>query len=392
MIFIYSSFYIFILCFMLINQKAKSIKFIFLAAGFVTLILCLIGLKFSLPFSGADAVRFERVAWHWSKGSLSDILSTFDVSRSYVISSITAVAYYFSGREPFIPIIINGILGLFIMYYSIKLFDEVWGERAPRKTLFFILVAFSPMLTINSATILRENYIILFLLIATVHLAKFANTGNVISAALFILFTIFSSFFHGGTILYVLGLPMYLFFGRGTMGYGAKAVWMVIFFIALAFILNYMEFGKLQEIQETGISAEGLADRLAGIQDANTTYLQGLIPSNTFDLLWQTPIRALFFLIKPFLWDIRAFGHAISFLDALVWIFIVVTIYKNRRNVYSNPAALAILLGCIVAIFAFAYGTSNYGTAIRHRTKFYVEMLVLAAPFFIGLKFKRSKS
>lgn len=391
MIFILSLVYFVILLFVFFKIQSNNIRLVFLAGGLLTLGLSLLALVFNLPFSGADAATFEGIAWLWSRGSFADVLSTFDVSRSYVISSITAVFYYFAGREPFIPIIINSFLGLFIMFFSLKLFDEVWGKNGNRKLLFFILVVFSPMLTINSSIILRENYITLFLLVATLHLARFANSGSFVSAALFVLFTILSSFFHGGTILYLLGLPMYLFFGKGTMGYGAKAVWMVVFFIALAFILNYMEFGKLQEIQETGISAEGLAERLSGAQEANTTYLQGMVPSNTFDLLWQTPIRALFFLTKPFIWDIRAFGHAISFLDALIWIFIIVTIYKNRTVIYNNPAALAILFGCIVAIFAFAYGTSNYGTAIRHRTKFYVEMLVLAAPFFTGFKFKRSK-
>lgn len=388
MIFIYSSIYACILYFMLINQKSKNIKSIFLISGLSTLTLCLLALKFALPFSGADAATFEMFAWRWSQGSLTDVLSTFDVSRSYLISSITAFFYYFAGREPFIPIIINGVLGLFIMYYSIKLFDEVWGGNEKRKILFFVLVAFSPMLTINSAVILRENYITLFLLIATFHLAKFANTNNTISAAFFIVFTLFSSFFHGGTILYALGLPLYLFFSKGTMSYSAKVFSMALFFIVLAFILSYMEFGKLAEIQDEGLSAEYLAERLSSIQDANTTYLQNMIPTNAFDLLWQTPIRAFFFLTKPFIWDIRSFGHAISFLDALVWIFIVFTIYKNRVVIYKNPAAVAILLSCIVAIFAFAYGTSNFGTAIRHRTKFYVEMLVLAAPFFIGFNFK----
>ncbi|WP_373331804.1 hypothetical protein P6F15_07860 [Thiopseudomonas alkaliphila] len=391
MIYIYAGFYVFIIFWLSLKIRDKVLRLLFFISGAITLGLCFLSLKITLPFSGADALVFERLAWAWSQGSFTEVLSTFDPSKSYLISSITAVFYYFNGREPFIPTIINGALGVFIVYFSLKLFNEVWGKEAPRKLLFFLLVAFSPMLTINSAIILRENYIALFILLATINLAKFANTGNKLSAVFFVVFTLISSFFHGGTILYILGLPLYFLFSKGAMSNTAKVFWVFLFFAIFAVLLNYMEFGKIKEIQEGGISAEDMAERLQNIQDANTTYLSGLIPSNAFDILWQTPIRALFFLTKPFIWDIRAFGHAIAFVDALIWIFILFTIYKNRKAIYANPAALAILSCCVIAVFVFAYGTSNYGTAIRHRTKFYVEMLVLAAPFFIAFRFKGFK-
>lgn len=384
--------YLFFMIFLLLKQKSKKIKIIFFMSGIITLIICLLGLNLELPFAGADAFRFEHYAWEWSQGTISDIISTFNISKSYLISSITAFFYYFTGREPIIPIITNGILGLFIMYYSVKLFDEIWGINKRGKILFFVLVAFSPMLTINSAIILRENYITLFLLIATFHLAKFANSNNPISAALFIIFTLLSSFFHGGTILYALGLPLYLFFTKGKISYAMKIFWIILFFIVLSFILNNMDFGKLKEVQETGLSTEFLAERLESIREANTSYLQGMVPNNVIDILWQSPIRAFFFLTKPFIWDIRSFGHIIAFVDALIWIFIIFIIYKNRLTIYKNPAAIAILISCIIAIVAFSYGTTNFGTAIRHRTKFYVEMLVLAAPFFIGFKFKGNRN
>lgn len=394
MILLCTTLYLIILIFLTIKQKTNKIKIIFFIGGLFSLILCLLGLRIKLPFAGADAMAFENLAWKWSQGTLSEILLTFDISKSYVLSSITAFIYFFTGREPIIPIIINGILGLFIMYYSIKLFDETWSKdiKNKNKILFFILIAFSPMLSINSAIILRENYIIMFLLIATYHLARFANNNKPISALLFIIFTLFSSFFHSGTILYALGLPVYLFFTKGRNKYSTKIILGILFFIILAFVLNNLNFGKLKEFQDSGLSIDFISEKLESIKEANTTYLQGLVPNNAFDILWQSPIRLFFFLTKPFIWDIRSFGHIIAFLDSLIWIFIIYTIYKNRYKIFNNPAAIAILICCIIAIFAFSYGTSNFGTAIRHRTKFYVEMLTLAAPFFIGFKLKGNKN
>ena len=39
----------------------------------------------------------------------------------------------------------------------------------------------------------------------------------------------------------------------------------------------------------------------------------------------------------------------------------------------------------------FSIGVSNFGAAVRHRTKFVVEMILLAAPLIPKLKFSLSK-
>lgn len=388
MIFFLSVVYLFATSIIVIRIDKSNPKLVFILASFATYLVAVAGLYVDLPFGGADAKTFERLAWLWASNGLDTILATFDVSRSYVISSITAFFYYIFGREPFIPIIINAILGLLIIYFSIKLFDTVWGKNHQNRLLFIILVAFSPMLTINSAVILRENYITLFLLLASISTARYINKMTAYNLLMVIVWLLCASFFHGAMILFFAGIPLYMLIFSKRINIVYKIFLVVLFVLIATFLLDYFQFGKLKEIQEAGFSPEFMADRLSTIREANTTYLNNLIPTNPVDIIWQSPIRILFFLLKPFPWDIRSVGHLIVWFDALLWLYIVWTIFAHRKEIKRNPAAMVLLFCCLVSIFAFAYGTSNYGTAVRHRTKFFVEMLVVVAPFFRGFKLR----
>lgn len=377
--------YLFIMGILSNKVVGSNARVLFLAGSVTTLFVCLAGLFFSLPFSGADAIRFERVAWEWAQGSFSDVLATFDVTRSYLISSITALFYYFTGREIIIPIMINGIMGLFISYIAIKLADEVWPNLKSKRNTYVFLVVFSLMLTINSAIILRENYITLLLVCATYSLAKYINHKNYYHLLMFFAFCVLSSFFHGGTILYALGLPAYLFLFNNKIKLTTKIVWMVIFVFVLLYVINNMHLGKFSNVE----SSEDFYDSVQTMQEASTSYIGSMVPNNLFDVVWQTPVRMWYFLTKPYLWDVRNFGHLIAFFDAVIWFGILFLMYKNRHKIKQHPVAMAIFLCCLIDIFAFAYGTSNFGTALRHRTKFYIAMLVIVAPFLPSFKLSK---
>src|SRR5690606_15997621 len=105
-----------------------------LISGIVKTSLCVLGAFMVLPFGGGDGIRFERLAAEWSSYSFSRIISEIDVSRSYLISSITAVVYKVFGRDVFLPIAINGLLGIFTFYLSLILYREVWGSKYINKT------------------------------------------------------------------------------------------------------------------------------------------------------------------------------------------------------------------------------------------------------------------
>lgn len=374
-------------CFLLLIPSANKVGFnIPLLSFSLKIILCLIGVFFVLPFGGADGIKFEHIAWEWSQGTLPEILSGIDISASYVISSITAVFYHFMGRDIAIPIFINGILGVLIFYFSLVLAEVVWGKGNVNK-LFALIVAIHPMLNVHSAVLLRENYIAIFVVLASIHLARYAHRPSLYSAFFFFLFVLLSSFFHGGMILYAAGLPLFVLFGSSNIRGATKILVGIAFMAVFAVIITYMDFGKLSDVQQGELSVEYLAEIEANRQEANTAYLVGMAPSGLHDIVWQAPIRSLFLLAKPFPWDVRGLGHALVMLDAMLWWLIIFLVWKHRAAIKANPAAFAILLSCLLTIVAFAYGTSNFGTGVRHRTKFLVMALVIISPFLPRVRF-----
>lgn len=349
-----------------------------LISSFLKIALCILALHVSMPFSGADAETFERLGWEWSQDGLSSAVSTIDITGSYLISSIVAIIYSIFGREISAPVIINGLLGVLIFYYSLVLAREVWGEVS---NFFPFLVALHPMLNIHSAIILRENYIVLFLVLASISLARYARKPDLYFSVNFIFFVILASFFHGAMIVYAAGLPLFVVFGNSRMKFPAKLSVGLLFAVIFSFVIANINFGKLSAIQQDGLSVEYLAQLEETRREANTAYLVGMAPSGFHDVIWQAPIRSVFLLTKPFPWDIRNFGHLLVFFDALLWWFVIYLVWKNRVAIKNNPAAFAILISCLISIVAFAYGTSNYGTGVRHRTKFIIMALVLVSPF-----------
>ena len=63
-------------------------------------------------------------------------------------------------------------------------------------------------------------------------------------------------------------------------------------------------------------------------------------------------------------------------------IYFVLTIYilKNWSNIWKNPITRFFLTLLLIYIFIYGFAVDNFGTAIRHRLKFLVIFIVLAAP------------
>lgn len=142
---------------------------VFILASLSKIIIAFIGTYIALPFTGIDTVNFENFAFNLSQNNSAwEIIQGIEISKSFVISSITALFYHLFVHDTAIPIFINCFLGILIHFKSLRLFDTIWKGEQKGRLLFFVLIGFAPMLTLFSAVFLRENYIILFLLLGHV--------------------------------------------------------------------------------------------------------------------------------------------------------------------------------------------------------------------------------
>lgn len=101
--------------------------------------------------------------------------------------------------------------------------------------------------------------------------------------------------------------------------------------------------------------------------------------NTVFDVLWQTPIRLLYFLFTLYPWWVRQPIDIIGAMDVLLYVWLVIFAWKCRRDTRHNTGTMMMML-LLVGLSTFAIVTSNYGTALPHRAKFAPYLTILAAP------------
>ena len=89
-----------------------------------------------------------------------------------------------------------------------------------------------------------------------------------------------------------------------------------------------------------------------------------------------------YFLYSPFPWDLKRLPHLIGFFDALAYMYLSICVWRNRYSIWKDPVSRILLYIFILYIFVHGWGVGNFGTGIRHRTKFVVILIVLAASKF----------
>ena len=101
-------------------------------------------------------------------------------------------------------------------------------------------------------------------------------------------------------------------------------------------------------------------------------------------------LKIFYFLYSPLIWDIKKISHLFGFLDSILYFILTIYILKNSKNIFANPILRLLVLLFIIYLIIYGIGTGNFGTGIRHRSKFVVILIVLAAPkihkFLFSLK------
>ena len=111
---------------------------------------------------------------------------------------------------------------------------------------------------------------------------------------------------------------------------------------------------------------------------------------NSFDeLFYKVPIRSIYFLFSPFPWEIKKVEHLIGMLDSLLYIYLSFLIYQNRKIIWKDQTLRTLLLILLFYILVFSIGVGNFGTGIRHRSKFVFIFIILAAPLLRRVIFKK---
>ena len=348
--------------------------------------------SFLYPLPGAtDGFYWDYDAVYMARNGLAGTLQYIDTGH-FFYKWLMSVSYAIFDRSPLMIKGINVLVGT-LMIKSTWQLSLLLGKDTRRAQLVAWVMALCPSLIYFSAALLREVAVTYPLILSIVYLMRWYDerkTGLLVTAFAAL---IVSMVFHSGGFAVLLfgGLWLvgnwlrsiitgrYRHFGRNSIA-ALVGVGAVVAVMASGFGLD-----KFNGLEADNLST--LTDRQENFAHGRTAYLEDLHASSPGDVLWQAPIRVVYFLFAPFPWMLSDGSDLFGFLDSLLFAFLIGRTIRHRREVAQVPA-IALVLGVFSAMaLVFAIAVSNYGTALRHRNK--MLPLLLAAAMSIPVERRR---
>lgn len=362
----------------------RRILYISLLAYFIRCVLSLyqyfIG---GLPDSSFDAVVFHEKAIEWVS---SGIVRNF-TTGAFLYSVVLAVFYYLLEPQQLIGQLLNSLFGSLIIITIYRCMQELIGKSSKYSIKAAIILAFTPTLCLYSALTMREGSVVLPLSIAFLFIIKWFKYRRYVFYVAAVVFCGLSTLFHSASAVILIALILITTFealvpilqrNHALLNRTISNVIPLLIVVMLFGVMLSTGAGleKLQIFDEKEGSIEQLSAQQAYASRSRAAYLQDMQVSSAGDIIWQLPIRVIYFLFTPFIWTIRSGADIFGLLDASLYLYLSLIILLKRKRFNAIDKRIAFIL--IIYISAFALGTSNYGTAIRHRAKALPVLAVLS--------------
>ena len=362
----------------------------FLLVAFLLRGLCVILDNYdiiTLPDSTSDAETFELHARIFSNNYGLLIVTDFFTRDSLLIVRIISVFYTIFGESKMMAQSISVALGTASVYLVYLLSLMVWDHKSAKKAAWFS--ALFPSLILYSSLTLREVYIVFFLLIGLIGIARYIRDNSINSFLQVLLSFYVLIFFHGAASLGGFIFLFYVFLNSIKKQiiklYDLKinilpltlaiivSIPMVLFLtnnLAITYMPNLYDLPSI--LLKSNVAIEFL--------DARSAYPDWLIIKNNYELIPKTILKTIYFLYSPFIWDIKTNYHMIGFFDTMPYFVLTIYLILNKNAIWANPVTRIFIIMFFVYIIIHGLGVGNFGTAIRHKSKFVVILIVLTAP------------
>ena len=275
-----------------------------------------------------------------------------------------------------------------LAYLTLSLVKLDLDDKIIRRTLSVVCIL--PNFAILSSLFMREAIIYMFLSLSFYYFVRwttekresnfFVAAGLVLPAAAF----------HSGTLAVLVGyIVIRVFYDNKREIVNIKAsnilITLIIAFVAV-FVISRSEG------QFTGkFSGVDSLEDIANTNDmGRSSYAQYVGNSNNpVSFILFTPLRLFFFLFSPVPWMWRGFADMIAFFfSSLYYLIVIINVIKflRTRKEKHRVTVIAFFIVAFAAVFVFAWGTSNAGTATRHRDKMLILFAILWALSTDGLQ------
>ena len=388
---------------LLISLRWPSVSKILFVALFVRIVVLLIGhYLFPLPDAGADAFRFENRACGYAQNGFDNILIHYKGPHTYFLSWIISIPYSLFGRSILMAQSISLFFGMGSVFFGWLIAKKLWDDNSAKKVGWFLTLF--PSLVLYSVLILREVYCVFFLLLAIYGMINWFKTGSLKFFFLIIFGFVVATFFHGALIIGLIIFIIILFFRatanilkqlKQSKNIKVKIKTLVICLIlvssSIVLINNFIHIPKVGRLVTDAGAFEYILKKTKLHYKGEAKYPAWLTPRNEIEILYKSPIRIIYFLFSPFPWNINKPSHLIGMFDGLLYFYLVYKIFCNRKLIWANPVLRVIFLILFSYIVVFGISTGNFGTAIRHRSKFIILFVLLIASSLPKIIFSKKK-
>jgi hypothetical protein len=369
--------------------------FSILFVGLVVRILVIsFGYLIPLPDSGADSRSFEILAWSLAQDGFFNVFNNYPGFDSRFYGFMMAIPYSLFGRSILMLKSISLFFGMGCIFLSWSLAKKIYNESIAKNIGW--IVALFPTLILYSALTMREVYISFFLLVAIYGIIGWVRTESFTSIILAMFGFICTGLFHGSMLvggIFFLIIVLFLSFKKFLKLLRSLKVDQrsLIIIIASVIILSFFFTNKINIPKigtfETAINISGLMNKV--FHKSDSSYPDFLKINSTIEFIYKSPIRAVYFLFSPFPWDVNKTSHIIGLIDSLLYIILVYLIFRNLKVILNDPALIITFLILACYFFIFGVGVDSFGTGIRHRSKFVIAMILLAAPLIPKISMRR---
>ena len=378
--------------------KWPDISRILFVALTVRILLMLVGhYIIVLPDSTFDAMGFEKGAWERSQSDFLNIIINYPRDSNY-IKSIIAIPYHLFGRSLLMAKSISLFFGMGSIFLGWLLARKLWDERTANKIAW--ILALFPSLILYSVLTLREVYACFFILVAMHGVVNWVRDDSYKSIGLAMIGFIGGTLFHGAIILggfiffFFVVLKSFKKISKLILIYRTSPKNLLIIVLVSIFLLFYfsnkIHIPKLGTF-ETSINIDRLQDEIGFRLKGDASYPEWTKVTSIDEFFYKGAIRIPYLLFSPFPWDVKSPNHLIGMFDGFLYMALVYLVFRNRKIIWKDPALRLIFLVLVFYFFIFGIGVSNFGASTRHRSKFVIELIILAAPLIPKLTFSNKK-
>ncbi|MBR4235934.1 MAG: hypothetical protein IKR85_07720 [Clostridia bacterium] len=317
-----------------------------------------------LPQADSDARMFYRTSRELVLYGRTD-------GRGYFISLMYTVLRYIGVNRLYGQFLLM-LLSILALIIYLKTIDGLcWNQMAKDKSAWIMCLL--PNFALLSSMFLRESLVMLLITISGCCMVKWMKNAGRFPLIMAFFTSIIACLFHSGSIGITIGciFCMLIFDRHNQRIHVTPGSFVISVFFAGATTFLFLQYGKTLMAKFLKIdSLEDIAN-VSSLGGSNYSRYVGN-SSNPLNMIIYTIPRIVYFLFSPFPWQWRGLSDIIAFFFS--GLFYLITIinsitYLRRCDQHHRSIVIGLISIVFFCTFIFSWGTSNTGTATRHRDK-----------------------